>query len=281
MLFIYVFITLPTQANSIHFETASVLEVQERAAKDGKLYYLYFSAQWCAPCQWMEENTFRDQALSAYSNRHYLAVKLDIDNKEAAYYQDKFNVTSIPTVLIFSAGGDLLDQQKGSLEASEFLALLQQYNTTQHQQSSVQQADVAVLTAPQPTFGISKPALVTRESQIQQEATLQAPVPVMAAVAPQRGQPGVFIPKSGEDYYYVAVDETTDYSTAIQLVKDYEAKVNDKVQLFTHKVGTGLVYEVAIGQFFDKSKAYSFLNYINRKDISGSIKKHANVNITN
>lgn len=282
MLLVVIFIMpLTIFANKINFSTASVLEIQQHAAQEGKLYFLYFSANWCAPCKWMDENTFNNQTLAEYSNNEYLAVQLDIDNKEAAYYQDKYSVTSIPSILIFSARGDLLQEIGGSIEAKDLLAVLKQHNHVGNKRSAHHKEEV-VLESPKPIFKMEKPALVTEESKQQMHEVLSAPMPQIAAVetaSPSRTN--VFIPKSGEDFYYMSVQQTTDYATAIDLVKELEAKFNNKVQVFTHKEGGQLLYEIAIGQFFSKSKAHSFLNYMNRNDISGSIKKRANVNIVN
>ncbi|KAA3624233.1 MAG: DUF255 domain-containing protein, partial [Bacteroidetes bacterium] len=70
---------------SVQFVDAALSEVREMAAKEGKLYFAHFSADWCMPCQWMEQNTFKDPKLAFFANKNYLAAKLDIDHSEGQW----------------------------------------------------------------------------------------------------------------------------------------------------------------------------------------------------
>ena len=141
------FLQASPPADQIGFLSGALSEIEKRAASEGKLYFIYFTADWCMPCQWMEKNTFKDKQLSSYVNHYYLPYKVDIDDVEGSTYKEKYEIVSLPSFLIFDSKGNLLDRFEESLSASKMLLILQSYNKPQNR-TIVRQPIVADSYAP-------------------------------------------------------------------------------------------------------------------------------------
>lgn len=114
--------------NEIYFFSGDLKEIQNRAATEGKLYILYFMAEWCMPCQYMEEYTFTDRQLSSYVNTYYLPYKVNIDDIDGFSYKQQYEIKVLPSFLIFNSKGELLDRFEESLSPSKMLLILQNFN---------------------------------------------------------------------------------------------------------------------------------------------------------
>ncbi len=101
----------------VNFYTGSLKKVQEKAAKEGKLYFIDFVAAWCMPCRQMDETTFKDPALAAYLEGSYIASKIDVDDFDGLIYKNQYNIKVLPTILVFNASGKLLGRYEEALTA--------------------------------------------------------------------------------------------------------------------------------------------------------------------
>lgn len=110
------------------FFAGDLSRMQALASNEGKLYILYFSAGWCMPCQWMEENTFSDTSLQGYLVSRFLIFKVDIDDRGGRPLQRQFEVRALPTLLIFNSQGQLLQRFEEALPADKLLAQLEIYD---------------------------------------------------------------------------------------------------------------------------------------------------------
>lgn len=104
-----------------------VVTIRERAMQAGKPYLVHFTAQWCMPCRWMESTTYADARVAAYLGEHYLTAKVDIDDFDGFAWKEYYGVSTLPTILIFSKQGELLEKRESSLSASELLGILEKY----------------------------------------------------------------------------------------------------------------------------------------------------------
>jgi protein disulfide-isomerase len=91
---------------------------QDEATKTGKPLFLYFTAEWCWPCQSMKHTTWADadveKALSSY-----VPVKIDIDaHPEIA---SKYPSNGIPHFVIAKSDGTMMREQVGAMPPRDFL----------------------------------------------------------------------------------------------------------------------------------------------------------------
>lgn len=81
-------------------------DFDEKVIKSNKKVLVDFYAPWCSPCQQMEPVI--DEAVSGSEKIQFFKVNID-DNSELA---GKYNVMSLPTLLIFKEG-KIIDQLIG------------------------------------------------------------------------------------------------------------------------------------------------------------------------
>ncbi len=129
LLYVLLILSLPQLAyNKVNFYKGSLNEVKRTAATEGKLYFVDFYASYCLPCKLMDQTTFMDEELGSYVSQSYIPLKLNIDAFDAYEIRADYEVQELPTIMIFSSSGNLLDTYKGSLTASALKKLLKKHD---------------------------------------------------------------------------------------------------------------------------------------------------------
>jgi len=111
---------------------ATLQNLQKESYTHGKMYFLVFGAKWCTPCKMMEETAFKDEYVKDYIKAHYLKMKVDIDTSNGKNLKSKYQVKSIPTILIFNEDGSEVARFEEGLPGSRLLRILEQYNSEEY-----------------------------------------------------------------------------------------------------------------------------------------------------
>lgn len=98
----------------------------EKAKKKGKPFFVDFYADWCIPCQEMEEEVFSDPEVVRYVHQHFVPIKLDVtegDSWNSKLKHRVFDTAGIPFVPFFDRRGDYRSDlsKDGKLTKEEFL----------------------------------------------------------------------------------------------------------------------------------------------------------------
>jgi len=122
------FLVLPMFLGAMTFES-SLPEAKRRAAAEGKLVMIEFSAKWCVPCKMMEEHTFTDHEVQQHLSKSYIPVKIDIDDFDGYAHKQVYNVNAIPTIIILDSRGNSVLKHEQTMTATELRGELERYDT--------------------------------------------------------------------------------------------------------------------------------------------------------
>ena len=112
--------------------TVSLSSARAKAAREGKLLLVDFTAAWCLPCKVMAETTFADPTVLAYLREHYVAIEIDVENFDGLAIQQQYEVETLPAVILFASDGQEVDRLDGAVTAEQLLIRLRQNNLPQH-----------------------------------------------------------------------------------------------------------------------------------------------------
>jgi len=117
-------IAFTTSAGEIKFaNNLTWKQIKEKAIKEKKMIFFDAYTTWCGPCKYLEKNVYTNEGVSAYYNANFINVKFDMESGEGLKLSGEFSITSYPTLLFFSAEGNLVHKYIGAMEAAAFVEL--------------------------------------------------------------------------------------------------------------------------------------------------------------
>jgi thiol-disulfide isomerase/thioredoxin/YHS domain-containing protein len=119
---------------------ATLDNAQRQAAQTNRLVMIYFWAPWCTVCQRMEGDVLGQAAVANVIGANYVPVKVNAD-----YFPtiaQRYGVSGLPTTVIITAQGQMVDSMRGRLDANAFATRLTQVSANYRQQSSALAAQI-------------------------------------------------------------------------------------------------------------------------------------------
>jgi len=124
-------------ANGVQFERSmSWDQICQKANEEGKFIFADVYATWCGPCKLMDRDVYSDGKVGDEMTSKFIAVKIQADSSSAddlltrTWYptaQDfirKYRIKGYPTLLFFNPQGQLINEELGYRNASNFIQLL-------------------------------------------------------------------------------------------------------------------------------------------------------------
>ena len=138
------------------FPWESTLEnAQQAAAQSNRLVLIHFWAPWCGKCKKMESEVFNQPGLATALLVNYVPVKINADQMPST--ATKYGITGLPTDIIITPQGQVVDMMRGQIEATQYLARLNQIASARHQRNN----ELAQAPASIPAHPADRPAAET------------------------------------------------------------------------------------------------------------------------
>lgn len=112
----------------IHFYEGNLDDAKALAGIEGKLAFVEFYASWCSPCKWMEKTTFKDSKVVGMLNENYIPIKVNIDDFDGYAWKQEYDISTLPTLLIFNSKGRMIERIEETVSAKELLEILEEHN---------------------------------------------------------------------------------------------------------------------------------------------------------
>ncbi|MBN2474735.1 MAG: thioredoxin family protein [Pirellulales bacterium] len=117
-------VLLPCQAeaqSAIRWEP-TVENAKMRAAQSDRLVLIHFWADWCGACRRMEREVLQQPEVAAALQTYFVPVRINADYFPATRKQ--YGVTALPTDVIITSRGELVDRLRGPQDAAQYTAQL-------------------------------------------------------------------------------------------------------------------------------------------------------------
>lgn len=101
---------------------------KQKAAQEGKLFFVDFYADYCYACKLMDETTFRDPSVIAYVKDNYIPFKVDIIDFDGVNLRQQYQINILPTILIFNSKGELVGRYEEMLGTNRIISELKKYD---------------------------------------------------------------------------------------------------------------------------------------------------------
>jgi len=121
-------------------------EAIKSARASGKLVVVDVYTTWCGWCKKMDKNTYANEKVVDYLNRHFEAVKLNAESNRRHEFQGKsyterelakgFGASGYPTTVFLSADEKFITAVPGYMDAKTFLLILEYIKDEQYQNVS-------------------------------------------------------------------------------------------------------------------------------------------------
>lgn len=93
-----------------------------QSQQQNRILLVYFTTDWCAPCQVMKQTTWTDPDVIAWLGEHTLALRIDGDRRPADV--QRLNIVAYPTFVAFRDGREF-DRMSGYASAEGLLQWLE------------------------------------------------------------------------------------------------------------------------------------------------------------
>ncbi len=118
------FFSIPALSGEIAFIKNDWQKAREMAAVQDKMLLVDFYTDWCKWCRVMDTTTFRDPAVVAYVNEHFIPLSIDAERDFGITVAMKYRVNAYPTYGYFTPDGRLVLKSLGYQPADEYIDVL-------------------------------------------------------------------------------------------------------------------------------------------------------------
>jgi hypothetical protein len=115
---------VPAYAGEIRFIKEDWHRARRLAAEENKMLLVDFYTDWCSWCRVMDTTTFRDSAVAAFVNEHFVPLSIDAEKGLGITVAMKYRVGGYPSYGYFTSDGLLVMKSLGYQPPQEYLETL-------------------------------------------------------------------------------------------------------------------------------------------------------------
>lgn len=220
------------------FKSLSIHEAKQKASAEGKLIFMDFYANWCSPCTWMDQTTFSDPQVIEILHEDYVALKIDIDDKQGYEIKKQFDVKYLPTLLIFNSEGIMIERIEKTITPRTLKEILSKHNEPDNRK--------IVKHDPNTAPGLQEPF---KKSVAQQ--------PTEMKLSPEEQKEYDTKPVNGK-VFKLQVGVFERYEIAEKFISDLQKSFIEPVTVKNDIIQGKMVFRIFLGQFESKEEAIDF-----------------------
>jgi len=127
---------------------ASYFSAKQKALQSGKPMLIKFGAKWCLPCREMDNIVFKNPKVLDFMKSNYVTLTIDVDDFDGYNLKAYYNISALPTMLVFNAQGEFLAKYMNYMSTSNFMSMLKEHQSTIVPSQQTQQTQPIVNTKP-------------------------------------------------------------------------------------------------------------------------------------
>lgn len=224
-------ISLSTEVN---FRKIDLEAAIQQAREEDKYIFLYFAADWCVPCKWMETHTFKDELVVFWLNDRFVAVKVDVETALGRSIKKENEIYTVPAMIFMDQDGKVLKKVNASVSANELKEIIKNIGEKEREQEQL-----ARLTAP--SYQIEHQSNIYRPALIPEKQSTTKPQ--IVGLKEEEPNPGddqfeiaaVVVPRNPSSYR-LSIGSYKDYDEVIDLVLRIEKILPIQVGIATKQV---------------------------------------------
>ncbi len=118
LIFFLIICNIDTLFSQVNFMDYDQEKIQKLSQKGNKLVFLYFTADYCAPCKKFEKEVLNDEEVSKYINEFYIPVKITsygmvLDDSLTISIKNKYNIIGFPVMIFLNNKDKIIFQKHG------------------------------------------------------------------------------------------------------------------------------------------------------------------------
>ena len=245
--------TISEEVNFLEIDTESAIQ---KAIDEDKMVFIYFSADWCAPCKWMEQHTFADELVIYWLNDGFISLKADIETALGQKIQKEFGVRSVPTIVFLDQEKNVLKRVNTSVSPELTKEIIQKIKASQEQ----------IQTLRSPSYQISdKKARISRPALVPEKLDDAMPM-VYQDNSPQRintpedlnPEPQVETAPREPKSYRLLFPPFDNYQEAVKNAVKIEHQMNRQVEFSLEQKGKTPLYTLRLNQIKSLTQAKKY-----------------------
>ena len=165
---------------------------QQVAAQTNRLVLVHFWAPWCGACKVMDAEVFSQANVAKQVQANYVPVKINAD--QYPELAKKFNLSGLPTDVVITPQGQIVNGAKGKCDAVQYVARLNQWAASARPQNAGMLASLPSgvpgtnINPPTNSIPANQPAMNAPGSMPPSAALPNSALPQPAIPAPAYGQ---------------------------------------------------------------------------------------------